>query len=147
MTAARVSRNDPCPCGSGRKYKKCHEGKDAEKPGRTGMLTMALLGLLVVGGATAVVISFARDGGSAARTGGRPGQVWSPEHGHWHDASAPASAPLGAAAIGEQKPPPPGTPPPGKVWSPEHGHWHDTPRPLPPGLVVTAAPAPPQPNP
>jgi uncharacterized protein YecA (UPF0149 family) len=20
----RVGRNDPCPCGSGRKYKKCH---------------------------------------------------------------------------------------------------------------------------
>jgi SEC-C motif-containing protein len=22
--AAKVGRNDPCPCGSGRKYKKCH---------------------------------------------------------------------------------------------------------------------------
>jgi preprotein translocase subunit SecA len=26
--AARVGRNDPCPCGSGKKYKKCH-GADA----------------------------------------------------------------------------------------------------------------------
>jgi uncharacterized protein YecA (UPF0149 family) len=25
---ARPGRNDPCPCGSGRKYKKCCEGKD-----------------------------------------------------------------------------------------------------------------------
>ena len=24
----RVGRNDPCPCGSGKKYKKCHMGKD-----------------------------------------------------------------------------------------------------------------------
>ncbi len=24
----KVGRNDPCPCGSGKKYKKCHEGKD-----------------------------------------------------------------------------------------------------------------------
>ena len=24
---AKVGRNDPCPCGSGRKYKKCHAGK------------------------------------------------------------------------------------------------------------------------
>ncbi|MBY0398800.1 SEC-C domain-containing protein, partial [Myxococcota bacterium] len=24
--AQRVGRNDPCPCGSGKKYKKCHEG-------------------------------------------------------------------------------------------------------------------------
>jgi preprotein translocase subunit SecA len=23
-TAAKVGRNEPCPCGSGRKYKKCH---------------------------------------------------------------------------------------------------------------------------
>jgi uncharacterized protein YecA (UPF0149 family) len=22
--AAQVGRNDPCPCGSGKKYKKCH---------------------------------------------------------------------------------------------------------------------------
>jgi len=28
---ARAGRNDPCPCGSGRKYKKCCLGK-AEKP-------------------------------------------------------------------------------------------------------------------
>ncbi len=148
MTADRVSRNDPCPCGSGLKYKKCHEGKDAEKPTRSGLLTMTLLGLLVVGGATAVVIGFARGGLGTGRTGGRPGQVWSPEHNHWHDATAPASAPV-PAAIGEQKPPPPGTPPPGKVWSPEHGHWHDAPGAIP-GLAVTAAPVappPPQPNP
>jgi preprotein translocase subunit SecA len=21
----KISRNDPCPCGSGKKYKKCHD--------------------------------------------------------------------------------------------------------------------------
>ncbi len=26
----RVGRNDPCPCGSGKKYKKCHMGKDLD---------------------------------------------------------------------------------------------------------------------
>jgi len=29
----RVGRNDPCPCGSGRKYKRCCLGRDAEKQG------------------------------------------------------------------------------------------------------------------
>jgi preprotein translocase subunit SecA len=24
VRAAKVGRNDPCPCGSGKKYKKCH---------------------------------------------------------------------------------------------------------------------------
>ena len=138
----RVSRNDPCPCGSGLKYKKCHEGKDAAKPTRSGLLTTVLLGVLVVGGAVAVVIGFAR-GGGAARAGGRPGQVWSPEHGHWHDAPAPGRVPVAPAApAGTPAPAPPGTPPPGKVWSPEHGHWHDAPRELPPGLGVTAVPVP-----
>jgi len=28
--AAKVGRNDPCPCGSGRKYKKCHLAADQE---------------------------------------------------------------------------------------------------------------------
>jgi SEC-C motif domain protein len=23
-TAPKIGRNDPCPCGSGKKYKKCH---------------------------------------------------------------------------------------------------------------------------
>lgn len=27
--APKVGRNDPCPCGSGKKYKKCHESLDA----------------------------------------------------------------------------------------------------------------------
>jgi hypothetical protein len=27
----RISRNDPCPCGSGRKYKRCCAGKDQER--------------------------------------------------------------------------------------------------------------------
>lgn len=28
---AKVGRNDPCPCGSGRKYKQCHEAIDRER--------------------------------------------------------------------------------------------------------------------
>ena len=29
-TALKVGRNDPCPCGSGKKFKKCHYGKEEE---------------------------------------------------------------------------------------------------------------------
>lgn len=33
MTAKRVGRNDPCPCGSGKKYKKCClAGEEAQDP-------------------------------------------------------------------------------------------------------------------
>ncbi|MCY7731099.1 SEC-C domain-containing protein [Aerococcus urinaeequi] len=27
-TRRKIGRNDPCPCGSGKKYKKCCLGKD-----------------------------------------------------------------------------------------------------------------------
>jgi uncharacterized protein len=30
-SAPKVGRNDPCPCGSGKKYKKCH-GADGGPP-------------------------------------------------------------------------------------------------------------------
>ncbi|MGD8986001.1 MAG: SEC-C metal-binding domain-containing protein, partial [Desulfobacteraceae bacterium] len=26
----KVGRNDPCPCGSGKKFKKCHMGREDE---------------------------------------------------------------------------------------------------------------------
>ena len=26
----KIGRNDPCPCGSGKKFKKCHEGREDE---------------------------------------------------------------------------------------------------------------------
>jgi preprotein translocase subunit SecA len=28
--AAKIGRNDPCPCGSGKKFKHCHEGRETE---------------------------------------------------------------------------------------------------------------------
>jgi SEC-C motif len=33
MGRGRVSRNDPCPCGSGRKFKNCCYGKGIDQPG------------------------------------------------------------------------------------------------------------------
>jgi uncharacterized protein YecA (UPF0149 family) len=32
--SSKPGRNDPCPCGSGKKYKKCHGGPDAEQTSR-----------------------------------------------------------------------------------------------------------------
>jgi len=31
---AKIGRNDPCPCGSGRKYKRCHGGGPSAPPGK-----------------------------------------------------------------------------------------------------------------
>jgi SEC-C motif-containing protein len=141
---ARVARNGPCPCGSGLKYKRCHEGKDVEKPRSSGFLALVVLAVLIAVGAAAVVIGIAR-GGSESKSSSRQ-RVWSEEHKHWHDAPAARSTkgvpfdPRSALPNGP-RPAPPGTPPPGKVWSPEHGHWHDAPS--SPPIGITYAPAPP----
>jgi hypothetical protein len=132
----RPPRNSPCPCGSGLKYKRCHEADDvATRPPSSGLLPLLLLALLITAGAAAVVIGIARaPAGSSAS-----GRVWSEEHKHWHNQGAPAG-PAGEARSA------PGTPPPGKVWSPEHGHWHDVAQPTgsqgsPPPIGITYGPS------
>ena len=79
MANTRANRNDLCPCGSRKKYKKCCGLKAASSRGNTFMLI--LVGLLVVAGAAAVVTSFTTDRSHVVRPGGG---VWSPEHGHYH---------------------------------------------------------------
>jgi hypothetical protein len=76
---ANTGRNEACPCGSGKKYKKCCELK--QQKARGSMLMLIIVGLLIAGGVAAGITSFTSDRGSSTQ---RPGQVWSPEHGHYH---------------------------------------------------------------
>ena len=118
----KVGRNDPCPCGSGVKYKRCCALKGdvlIDSPRKSPSLRWVLIAVLVVGGA--VALSFGgQDSGSNL--------VWSAEHGHWHDPATgmePSTAPGAPMGMPQGALPPPGVAPPGKVWSVEHGHWHD----------------------
>ena len=151
----RVGRNEPCPCGSGKKYKVCCEGKQSRgaSPG-----LIALLVAIGIVAALGVVASMRQDDKPASvpaptaasntprkqPPGPVPaGKVWSEEHGHWHDAkpaagqspirisptatvpgTTPGATPNARVPF-TPKPQPPGPAPAGKVWSPEHGHWHD----------------------
>lgn len=72
-----TGRNEPCPCGSGKKYKHCCEGKAA---GRTSSR-------LLIAAIAAVVLVAIMAMMSNAREGSAPARVWSPEHGHYHDAT------------------------------------------------------------
>jgi hypothetical protein len=78
---AKTGRNDLCPCGSGRKFKKCCESKTSSR--RQSWILMFVVGLAVVGGVAAAVTSF-----SGPSTGGV--RVWDPAHGHYHDANGVA---------------------------------------------------------
>ena len=74
----KIGRNDDCPCGSGRKYKRCCEGNQQKRG--SNML------LLVVGGTIlgAVLLGILQFAGDRAATG--PNRVWDSAHGHYHDA-------------------------------------------------------------
>jgi len=77
--AEKLNRNDPCRCGSGKKYKNCCQGKDeSEKGSKFIMIIVALavvFGLLIIGLALS---------GSNAPVDCPPGTEWSDAHQHCH---------------------------------------------------------------
>jgi hypothetical protein len=80
----KVGRNDRCPCGSGKKFKQCCEGKTARKLGPAGWA--AVLALAAAVAVLAVFIFNLTQGRELGAGGGScpPGQVWSSLHGHCH---------------------------------------------------------------
>jgi hypothetical protein len=76
--AAKVGRNDTCPCGSGKKYKRCCEAKEERRGSR--------LLVIAVGGAMLAALIFGLTQATGDRVATGPNRVWSAEHGHYHDA-------------------------------------------------------------
>lgn len=124
---SKINRNDPCPCGSGKKYKNCHENKETKNTSKIPII----MGVVVI---IAIGIFILKPNQNLKSGGGKPGQVWSEEHGHWHDAPS-GKAPMPTTPV--EKETPPNEPKPGQVWSEEHGHWHDAPS----GPAATTTPA------
>ena len=115
---SKTNRNDPCPCGSGKKYKNCHENKETKNTNKV-PLVLGIIFIIAIG---FIILKPKQNLKSSV---GKPGQVWSEEHGHWHD--APAAPATSNSSVQEKSSQPPGPAPEGKVWSEEHGHWHDAP--------------------
>jgi hypothetical protein len=76
---AKPGRNDPCSCGSGKKYKRCCESKTPDR--RSSMFLMIAVGGAVVAAAVVVLASL-----TGARSSS-PTRVWDPVHGHYHNAN------------------------------------------------------------
>jgi hypothetical protein len=74
---AAIGRNEPCPCGSGKKYKRCCLLK-SQKASWTSRIAMSLIALMLLIGAIVMLTSLDELSGCPL------GQVWSPEHGHCH---------------------------------------------------------------
>ena len=73
-----IGRNEPCPCGSGKKYKHCC----LNKPQKTAMatyITRAVIGLMLLIGLVVALTSLDEGYDQPG-----PRRVWSEEHGHYH---------------------------------------------------------------
>jgi hypothetical protein len=74
----KTGRNQPCPCGSGKKYKNCCQAKQAERSARRSSYALWILGALVVLGIAGLLSTIMQNRDESRR-------VWSTEHGHWHN--------------------------------------------------------------
>ena len=79
---SKTYRNDPCPCGSGKKYKNCH-GSEEKKASKTNYIVIGGIVLILI---LAFALYQFRDTGTPQPGEAPPGKIWSEEHGHWHDA-------------------------------------------------------------
>ena len=141
----KTGRNDPCKCGSGKKYKHCHESKEKKQNNQyiiIGIIAIIVIAFISIDSSKSNVsknvpvssplLNQQGRGNSTKPSGPAPvGKVWSQEHGHYHD--DPGNTNLNSPRLNTSpsqlagKPKPEGNPPPGKVWNEEHGHWHDAP--------------------
>jgi hypothetical protein len=76
----KAGRNDACPCGSGKKFKKCCEPKQGSLSSRGNTALLVIVGLLMAAGVAAGISSLTGERGHVSK----PSGVWSPEHGHYH---------------------------------------------------------------
>lgn len=77
--AKELDRNDPCHCGSGRKYKNCCIGKSKSQ-------TMSKMAMIAVGVAVVlgiIIVALALSGGQPP-VDCPPGTSWSEAHQHCH---------------------------------------------------------------
>jgi hypothetical protein len=80
--ATTKNRNQPCPCGSGKKYKQCCMNKQIAKGQNRVQLAWILIGMLLLAGAVGMFAGMFNEHSSSASGG--EGRVWSEEHGHYH---------------------------------------------------------------
>ena len=80
----KVGRNEPCPCGSGKKFKNCHMKQEAKQEGNSKTFTyIAIFVVLMVIGLLGFYYNNKPEP-VVQQTGPAPGQVWSEEHQHYH---------------------------------------------------------------
>jgi hypothetical protein len=153
---AQPARNDPCPCGSGKKYKQCcgRQGAAAgvsttravaSKPGISPVKIVVAMAIVSI--ASVLLVSWKIRNEQPAAQAATPAaweydpvldQHWDPSHAHWHRGRPPA----GMVGTGTEATPTPWqyNPVTNLHWDPTHGHWHEGPPPAGMGAPVAGAP-------
>jgi hypothetical protein len=81
----KVRRNDPCPCGSGKKYKNCHEKEDIKAANNNKAYLIGAILIIFIIIAAVVLFTDSNNSQTSKPPGPAPeGKVWSEEHGHYH---------------------------------------------------------------
>jgi len=136
----KIGRNDPCHCGSEKKFKHCHQKKNLKNNNQN-----ILIGVFVI----AIIVFFIIDSSTNSQsniipsntltntnnlisktkpsTPAPPGKVWSEAHGHWHDAPKNQNLSPGLINVPNRKinTEKNNLTPEGKVWDDNHGHYHN----------------------
>ncbi|CAN5238502.1 hypothetical protein BH23BAC1_BH23BAC1_51150 [soil metagenome] len=82
----KIGRNELCHCGSGKKYKNCHQQMDSHKESRNKTLIIGgIIALFIILSALGFYFRPTQNHGTSAQGNSPEGKVWSSEHGHWHD--------------------------------------------------------------
>lgn len=72
---SETGRNEPCPCGSGKKYKRCCMGAGVQEAKRTRLITTIVIAILAVAGG--VTLAFSQEAGILVAILGAAGAgVW-----------------------------------------------------------------------
>lgn len=74
----KVGRNDPCPCGSGKKHKQCCL-KSKQDMSLQSKIILSLGGVILIVCLILLISSIRNFGGEPVN------RVWSEEHQHWHN--------------------------------------------------------------
>lgn len=119
ISEPKISRNDPCPCGSGKKYKQCCAIEESvEAAGSFFRIAMIGMGLALL----FVTVAVGRELFSSEPVQKR---VWSSDHGHWHNVTGdPHGGGEGSDEAVEPGTYADGQEVDGRVWSEAHGHFH-----------------------
>lgn len=118
-----ATRNELCPCGSGKKSKKCCAAAPARRTSGL-VLVIAPLALIASMGIYASLKGPEEPSSSVRSSAALPPPASAPASTTASPAESSGAAPQAEQALAPGSPQP-GPAPAGKVWSTQHGHWHD----------------------